>query len=101
MRSMKRFIIMLSLLTVLFFACKDKYEFENVVVKDFGSPAVDGCGWVIEISSEIYKPLDLAQEFQIDELPVRIKYELLSSKANCGFAQNVYYEIEIREIEKR
>ena len=98
---MKRIIVMMHFLVLFLFACKDKYEFENAVVKDFGSPAVDGCGWVIEISSEIYKPMELPQAFQVDELPVKVKYERLSSKANCGFAQNVYHQIDIREIEKR
>ncbi len=82
----------------LFSACKKEEELENGIVKDFGSVSLDGCGWAVEILSNIYKPIELPIEYQVNNLNVKIKYTILNSKTNCGWAQDVYDEIEIHEI---
>ncbi len=76
----------------------DKNDFVDATVYDFGEPAVDGCGWVIEVGSEFYKPTNLEPQYQIDQLEIKIDFEKLSSRANCGLLPNAYQEIEIIKI---
>ncbi|HAQ69972.1 MAG TPA: hypothetical protein DCR48_03255 [Flavobacteriales bacterium] len=76
----------------------DKNDFVDATVYDFGEPALDGCGWVIEVGSEIYKPTNLASQYQIDQLEIKIDFEKLSSRANCGLLPNAYQEIEINKV---
>lgn len=85
------------------FSCKkeeNSLQPTDAVIRDYGDPAVNGCGWVILVSSSVYKPINLSPEFYLDSLEVKIKYELLSTKANCGFQKDVYSEIKIKYIEK-
>ncbi len=69
------------------------------LVKDYGDPAVDGCGWIIEIDSTDYKPINLDENFKIDSLHVVVAYMLNNSKASCGFQINAFNEIKIVKIE--
>src|SRR5690606_19887160 len=101
---MKNAIILSFVLTVLFplWSCEDKQdEFITGVVKDYGDPALDGCGWVIMVSSNVFKPLELPIQYHENDLEVLIKYDLLNSKANCGFALEVYENINVKEIRKK
>jgi len=93
-----------ALLFNLNFSCKkeeNSLQLNDAVIRDYGDPAVNGCGWVILVSSNVYKPINLSPEFYIDSLEVKMKYELLSTKANCGFQEDVYSEIKIKHIEKK
>ena len=99
---MKRIIFFALITIITISSCTETEEvsceedcFENAIIRDFGNPVVDGCGWVVDISSIIYKPENLPSEFEIDELEVKIKYDTLSSKA-CGF-----FNIYIKEIHKK
>jgi len=74
--------------------CKD------AVIRDFGDPALDGCGWVVDVSSKIYKPQNLLSEYRIDSLEVRIKYKILDS-VNCGLVKNAHSAIFIEEIHRK
>jgi len=40
----------------------DKNDFVDATIYDYGEPALDGCGWVVEVGNEIYKPTNLAPE---------------------------------------
>ena len=64
----------------------------------FGDPAVDGCGWLIEIGEEKYSPVNLKSEFQIDSLGVIVEFKILSSEWNCGWREPGYRQIEILNI---
>ena len=39
---------------------------EDAIIRDSGEPALDGCGWVVDVSTIIYKPVNLLEEFKID-----------------------------------
>jgi len=93
---MKYFIIGLVLLAS---SCT-KNDFVDAIVYDYGVPALDGCGWVIEVSNEVFKPVYLSSQYQIDGLAVQIDFKKLNSKAKCGFVFNAYDEIEINKIKK-
>lgn len=96
---MKRLFFLILIMVLAISACKKEDTFEAAVIKDFGDPAVDGCGWVVEVATIIYKPQNLPSEFEIDNLDVNIIYDKLTNKADCGLAQNLYQEIYIKEIQ--
>lgn len=100
---MKKIILLAILILAISLSCsKEKDEtFENGLILDFGDPAVDGCGWVIEINTTTYKPLDLGSEFQKDSLRVEINYNIQNTMADCGLAQNVYPYIHIIDIKEK
>ena len=72
---------------------------EDAVVYFYGDPALDGCGWVVDVSSTIYKPSNLPVEFNEDKLEVRIKYKVLDS-VRCGMMTK-YKGMYIEEIVKK
>ena len=65
-----------------------------------GNPALDGCGWVVEVASIIYKPQNLLPEYKIDSLEVKMKYKVLDS-VNCGLVKNAHNAIFIEEIHRK
>ncbi len=73
---------------------------EDAVIRNFGDPALDGCGWVVDVSSIIYKPQNLLPEYRIDSLEVRIKYKVLDS-VNCGLVKNAHSAIFLEEIHRK
>ncbi|NQV52109.1 MAG: hypothetical protein HQ500_02950 [Flavobacteriales bacterium] len=79
-------------------AC-EKFDIESGTIYDFGDPAVDGCGWVIEINQIIYKPTDLPMAYQVDELEVEIKYAVLKEWASCGRVADAFSQVELRKID--
>ena len=105
-----RQLIFLAFMTILLIiSCKSKEgavndsncsTCEDAVIRDFGDPAQDGCGWVVDVSSIIYKPQNLLPEYRIDSLEVRIKYKVLDS-VNCGLIKNAHSAIFIEEIHKK
>ena len=66
-----------------------------------GSPAVDGCGWLIQIDQEFQAPVNLDSAFMIESLEVVLSYSTLESTWNCGWRLPGYKEIEIVDIEKQ
>ena len=72
---------------------------EDAIVRFYGEPALDGCGWVIDVSSTIYLPSNLPAEFSEDKLEVRIKYNALDS-VRCGMMMK-YKGMYIEEINKK
>jgi len=69
-------------------------------VRFLGDPALDGCGWVIKISSENHTPTNLPPEFTVDGLEVRIKYKELDL-VNCGMVKDAHHAIILEEIKKK
>jgi len=97
----------LLLLTALIFtlsvsACKKNEEpvFTEATVINAGAVAADGCGWVIRIDDTNYSPTNLANEFKETELKVSIRYQILTSKFECGWGQKIT-EIKLLEIKKK
>lgn len=73
---------------------------EDAMVRFYGDPALDGCGWVVEASSVIYMPKNLLPEFYEDSLKVRIKYDVLA-RVNCGLVKDAHPSMYIEEIYKK
>lgn len=94
---------------LIFSACKGKKgtmtdsscnSCEDAIIRNFGDPALDGCGWVVDVSSTIYMPKNLLPEFYEDSLKVRIKYKVLE-RVNCGLVKDAHLSIFIEEIHKK
>jgi hypothetical protein len=80
-------------------------DFTPVIVRWFGPPAADGCGFSVAIDSQVYKPINeefFGQEFQIfNDTTVEMKYKDLKRKvsAGCGFGPPTEVNgIEVLEI---
>lgn len=105
---MKRTTLLAALLlfTLTLFSCEEELtvcpvetEPKEALLRFTGSPALDGCGWLIEVSSKTYSPTNLPTEFQKEEEQrVLITYELLNEKFSCGFGNTQFNKIRITRI---
>lgn len=75
----------------------------NAVILDFGSPAVDGCGFVIRIEDQIYYPVNLEEKYQIDGKNVKVQFNILEEMHTCGFPHSgvTFQKVNIRKIRNR
>jgi hypothetical protein len=108
MKSIKTRILIIAIITllpVLYSACKkdgNKSKKANGMVLNLGNPAADGCGWVIRVDHVDYTPINLDTTFQQDSLQVKVTYDLLQSRFQCGFAANIgFSEIKIKSISEQ
>jgi hypothetical protein len=81
-------------------SCKKTSPEYDGLIKDYGSPSLDGCSWVIEIDGVDYKPTFLQDQFKIDSLEVRLTHEDLKERTNCGLLPDAIDQIKILEISK-
>ncbi|MCD8740063.1 hypothetical protein LT679_05570 [Mucilaginibacter roseus] len=91
-------------LTSAFMACKkDKNEkLAEGIVLNTGSPAADGCGWLILMNNTMYSPDNLPASFMQDSLRVKVNYNNLSTRFSCGMvATNGFPQIHITNISKK
>lgn len=72
---------------------------ESAIIHNYGDPAVDGCGWIIETPTQSYSPINLPDNFKVDSLNVMLEYVVLDSWASCGLLADAYSEIEIINIQ--
>lgn len=93
---MRKAFILIVISSVLF-ACK-KEKSINGIVKDYGPIELDGCGWVIDVNGEIYKPTNLEPQYQVHDLQINFDYQNLNTNAHCGLNADAFEEIEILEI---
>jgi len=61
------------------------HEFQaNALVQNTGAVAADGCGWLLSISGQYYKPDSLSTSFQKDSLKVLVDYITMGTSFQCG-----------------
>jgi len=65
----------------------------EATIRDWGSPASDGCGWMIRVGESFYSPAKLDEKYQVNNHEVILEYELTGEKYSCGFPTSTYYEI--------
>ncbi|WP_080903413.1 hypothetical protein [Parabacteroides sp. Marseille-P3160] len=93
---------------ILFFligemGCDNENDKSGVIMEknamiNFSDPALDGCGWTVNIENEDYHAINLNDDFKINELEVNLKYQLLSSIWTCSqWESKQYKEIEINK----
>lgn len=74
----------------------------NSTIIDGGSPAGDGCGWLIQLpDSAYYHPDVLDVSFQHNGLPVSVSYQSTSDSFVCGLAAAHLPVIHVNSIRKR
>ncbi|HIX53770.1 MAG TPA: hypothetical protein VK076_10700 [Candidatus Sphingobacterium stercoripullorum] len=83
--------------------CEKQGQWIDARVLDFGSPAVDGCGFVLEIGDSIYFPANLQEKYQVDKKEIQLKYRLLEDLKTCGFSDSEarYQKLTINAIKDR
>jgi hypothetical protein len=78
---------------------------EDAIILNTGDIAADGCGWQIKIADSYYSPKNLADQFKVDSLKVRIDYHELKTRFYCSQIANNpgngIPEIQIDGIVKR
>lgn len=94
---MRNILILIIVLSAA--ACNSDNEFEKTTatIFDSGDPALDGCGWLVVIDEELFKPLNLPSEFEEDGLVVEITYKILKKKGDCD-TPNSIRQIHIKKI---
>ena len=66
---------------------------------NYTDPAVDGCGWTITIKDEDFHPVNLKEEFRVDDKSVSVKFRILSATWKCPSWRNYpMRQIEIKSI---
>lgn len=93
---MQKLITILSI-SVLFFSCNKQKSIKGTV-KDYGAPELDGCGWVIDVNGEIFKPTNLDAEYKVHELDIKFDYKDLKSTVGCGINPNAFKQIELLKV---
>lgn len=77
--------------------CEKEERWVDAIVLDFGSPAVDGCGFVLEIGGNIYFPINLEEKYLVDKKEIRLQYSVLEDMQACGFPHSGVEYQEIRQ----
>lgn len=77
-------------------------DYRMGIVLDSGSPAADGCGWLIKVDSIIHFPDNLDQQFHKDRLEVKLVFKDLNAEYKCGYLQTISHPtIHILKIKER
>lgn len=104
----KRLLIKLTLPTmlVLLIAISSCRKDSNLLVADAtvlntGTPAADGCGWMVKIDSTYYSPVNLPDDYKKSNSKVRLTFNVLTTKYQCGFAPLSYSQIDIKSIKNK
>ncbi|PRY49448.1 hypothetical protein B0I27_1114 [Arcticibacter pallidicorallinus] len=99
---MRTISLTLSILLLIGSGCKKDNSnaiLAEAVIRDAGSPASDGCGWLIEIGDTTYSPAHLDENYQINNQEISIEYEPTGEKYGCGYPTLRYYDvIKIKRI---
>lgn len=73
------------ILSMITLCCSQEKNVDGIMISAKivyeGDPATDGCGWLASIKDTLYKPVNLPEEFKVDNYPILISYEKLTSKA--------------------
>lgn len=78
----------------------DHLKATAATVIDGGSPALDGCGWLIRVDNTDYSPDNLPENFKINNIKVDIVYSVSERKFACGFNGNGPNFIHLYEIKR-
>jgi hypothetical protein len=65
-----------------------------------GDTSYNGCGFLINILNQKYKPVNLNEEFKEPDIWVTLEYRILNQQFSCNDPVEQYFKIEILEIDK-
>lgn len=101
---MKNAVFCMALLIGLY-GCKDDSGGPATLTKALvvytGEPEVDGCGYMLRIDGEEYKPLNLPAHYQQDSLELAVAYEQDPSGFLCGDLTHPVPTIHLTEMHTR
>jgi hypothetical protein len=87
-------ILVVSLIIFLSFK-KNSMDKNNIISEDAtvintGCIAADGCGWQIKTSQtdSIYSPLDLSDQYHVDNFKIQVSYHKLKTRFYCSKITN-------------
>ncbi|MBD8487301.1 hypothetical protein IFO69_00935 [Echinicola sp. CAU 1574] len=63
-----------------------------------GDMALDGCGWLIAINDEFFRPENLKEDFKVDDLEVYVHYTLSGGVYSCGMGNAGISRVSIEQI---
>ena len=96
---------LLVVLLLLLSGCKkaENGEWIDATVLDFGSPAVDGCGFLLQVEDNLYYPENLQEKDQVDKKRVKVRFSLLDEMKPCGFPYSPikHQKVNIRDIKSK
>lgn len=98
------YLLLMALISFYFISsCKKEEQGVDAIVLHFGSPAADGCGFLLEIGGNIYFPVNLDEKYQVDKKEVKLRYSILDDMHTCGFPSSglKYQKVSIKEIRDR
>ena len=75
-------------------------DFVKGTIHYTGDPSVDGCGFIINIDNNEYKPMNLSSDYEQDGLKVKVKYEETADGFSCGDLPTPKTTIKILKIKK-
>ena len=101
-----KIVSMVALVVITAMAC-NKSNNENAaviteaVVINSGAVAADGCGWIIKIpvTDSTYSPVNLAEDYKVNNLKVKVRFHPMSTKFTCGWGAKIR-EVTIDNITK-
>ncbi|MBE9583037.1 hypothetical protein IM792_01110 [Mucilaginibacter sp. JRF] len=80
---------------------KNAKEAEGIIMNT-GTPAADGCGWLIQMNNVMYSPDNLPASFMQDSMQVKVTYNTLTTRFSCGMiAGNGFPQIHLTNIRKK
>jgi hypothetical protein len=104
---MRKLLVLLTILPMCFSCSSDEgtletnKDFVNAEVIYTGEPEVDGCGYMLKIEDDRYKPVNLPSQYQQHKLQVMIIYQEDPAGYLCGDLPYPIATIEILDIIKK
>lgn len=101
--TMKNLFLILSIFLFVT-GCSEKEQNIEFITQNatihFDPSGIDNCIYTIQTENNVFYTVEnLAEEFRVDNLKVKITYTETVNKLNCGFAGNLII-IQIETIEK-
>lgn len=98
-KSTLKLVSLAVLVMVAAFACtksdsEDAAVITEATVINSGAVAADGCGWIIKIpvTDSTYSPVNLAEDYKVNNLKVKVRFHPMKSKFTCGWG------VKLREV---
>ena len=94
-----KFLLPFLMLLIGTASCKKHVDCDvSATVFDGGTPAADGCGWLLKIGDTYYHPHNLPDSFKQSGRAVTICYRKTGDHYTCGLGASQLDEIHLTDI---
>ncbi|MFY0600019.1 MAG: hypothetical protein JXR03_10135 [Cyclobacteriaceae bacterium] len=95
--------ILIFLLSVALISCEEEAKPSKEIgslgqLTYTGAIAADGCGWQIKIDSTYYSPINLPEEFLIQDNFINSSFEVTSDLFSCGLAPTMIPVVKVKRL---